>query len=846
MTQVINSESRFVDAWWSGKISDAIGAKPHTATNTAPHPNLGKDYRQVIIDSVKKAGLDGKLLMGPSFDHRSDSEHSGEGVIFQDNDGTVVIVEVYSDIVIARAWAESIEIAREITTKIVKEIPKKDIPVEKEDLVPVAFWHAERNEASCYIKNVQCPTFAEISENYLSKTRKEIEWLLSLSEPDSQGKIILWHGSPGMGKCVKKDTYIFTSQGMLRIGDLLKNLPDKDTAVEFKTKVQSLAGDENTSHFYNGGVKPCIKITTRRGFSLIATKIHPVLSIKNGSRGWIKTSDLKLGDRVFIKRGGMTFSDTNCPLPGYPVVDVRAKPIKIPSTVNLDFAEWLGWIISEGCFSAKGCVLFCNYNLSVVDRVSKLTESLFGLKMTHNTSSVGDYTIRSVALKDWLKTIGVSGLSAKKVIPDCILRSTKQVQITYLKAAFEAEGSVGTRQRNIEFSSASPIISEQTHLMLLNLGVMSSKSIKPVKLDSGEIRNYWRIVITGDDIQTFKNVIGFPSYGHKQKLLDSIEVSQTGWNLNSIPMDIIETPIRLLREASMELNGGLTPKSSSTIATEALRHRHERGQINLSKDLVTEIKNKYREFSDSLSYHNLESETDETTYWDEVETIEDVGEQDVVDLTLPVTHSFVSNGIMSHNTFCVRALAREWSNKLDATVEVVLDPEQMLGSAGYMRSILLNDDRPAAARKSIKRRKRRSEYLDDYDDFEEDKDSPPLRLIVIEDSAELFSDNCRNTPGFSRLLNLTDGIIGQGLRCIFLLTANEELGKIDPAIRRSGRCLQQLEFPLFNRDYADRWLIAHDCHHVERLATEEISLADLYALKVGQHEPALSSSKFGF
>jgi hypothetical protein len=44
------------------------------------------------------------------------------------------------------------------------------------------------------------------------------------------------------------------------------------------------------------------------------------------------------------------------------------------------------------------------------------------------------------------------------------------------------------------------------------------------------------------------------------------------------------------------------------------------------------------------------------------------------------------------------------------------------------------------------------------------------------------------------LLNLADGLLGQGLRCLFLLTTNQTLEQVHPALLRPGRCLSLLEF----------------------------------------------------
>ncbi len=51
----------------------------------------------------------------------------------------------------------------------------------------------------------------------------------------------------------------------------------------------------------------------------------------------------------------------------------------------------------------------------------------------------------------------------------------------------------------------------------------------------------------------------------------------------------------------------------------------------------------------------------------------------------------------------------------------------------------------------------------------------------------------------SKLLNLADGLLGQGLRCLFLITTNEPLGVIHPAVVRPGRCLAKVEFGVLSQ-----------------------------------------------
>lgn len=61
----------------------------------------------------------------------------------------------------------------------------------------------------------------------------------------------------------------------------------------------------------------------------------------------------------------------------------------------------------------------------------------------------------------------------------------------------------------------------------------------------------------------------------------------------------------------------------------------------------------------------------------------------------------------------------------------------------------------------------------------------------------------------SRLLNVVDGLIGQGLRVLVLVTTNEPLGSLHPAVTRPGRCAAQIEFAAFSSEEADAWLERH-------------------------------------
>ena len=119
-------------------------------------------------------------------------------------------------------------------------------------------------------------------------------------------------------------------------------------------------------------------------------------------------------------------------------------------------------------------------------------------------------------------------------------------------------------------------------------------------------------------------------------------------------------------------------------------------------------------------------------------------------------------------TSAVRALMHAWQGW--ARPVVVTDPERLLTDGRYLRRLLLD-------------------VHDEVADDGEDR----WQLLVLEDAEALLRKDTGG-PAMSRLLNLTDGLLGQGLRCLFLITTNEPLAAVHPAVVRPGRCLAQVEF----------------------------------------------------
>ncbi len=116
------------------------------------------------------------------------------------------------------------------------------------------------------------------------------------------------------------------------------------------------------------------------------------------------------------------------------------------------------------------------------------------------------------------------------------------------------------------------------------------------------------------------------------------------------------------------------------------------------------------------------------------------------------------------------------------------------------------------------------------------EEEPKWRLFVMEDTGELLTPDAKDRVGqaLSRLLNIADGLLGQGLRTLMLVTTNEPVQRLHEAVARPGRCAAQVQFAPFSSSEAHAWLRTRAAPDVaESLESGSTSLAELFAILRG-------------
>lgn len=191
-------------------------------------------------------------------------------------------------------------------------------------------------------------------------------------------------------------------------------------------------------------------------------------------------------------------------------------------------------------------------------------------------------------------------------------------------------------------------------------------------------------------------------------------------------------------------------------------------------------------------------------------------------------------------TTFLSTISREWKDWCDT--HYILDPEVLWSDPGYITETMLSSakdqgygsaeidpDAMEPWERALLTETELAQMKADYLEAEKEiKDK--YSLIILEDTGELISAGAKKETGqgFARLLNVADGILGQGTRVLIAITTNEPLGALHAAVTRPGRCLAQIEINPMTPSEAQLW-----AGPALRLENRSYTLAELIGIRNG-------------
>lgn len=466
--------------------------------------------------------------------------------------------------------------------------------------------------------------------------------------------------SRGYAKCIAGDSLIYTDKGVKEIGEFFNYQNDGiETHYNTTENVVNRYGtlEKTRLGLYNGKQK-CKKITTSEGYSLTGTHIHRVLCMKpDGNIDWVMTKDIKVGDYVVINRkndvwgSDISLEDVAKSLKSFcgniskqklSHLNVRQMPLEL----NDDIALLCGYLIGDGCLTVDNSILFSNVGDSILDNYKRIMLQQFGIKnVIKRNKDAYDYIVNDAYLRKFFEYFGLGyEKSYNKCVPYRIMTAPKHIVRSFLRGLFDTDGTVDARTTSL--TSVSKRLIAQVQSLLLNFGIISYVYKAKTKSKFGVA---YTLVISGNEVEKFLNNIGFGLEYKQEKL---IQLSQKNHNTNK---DVIP----------YQHNNVIKLIDESKIGKSEYGHVYSK-ECNLTysklKSLISKCDIPTKEYEHLSDIYNL------NYYYAKVKSIEDVV-TDVYDFHLPETHSFVSNGFVSHNTY---------TEVLDCIVTAMLFPNVTL------------------------------------------------------------------------------------------------------------------------------------------------------------------------
>jgi replicative DNA helicase len=413
--------------------------------------------------------------------------------------------------------------------------------------------------------------------------------------------------------------------------------------------------------FIDNGLKPVYQVTTALGREIKTTLSHPFLTLA----GWQPLYELQVGDRVAVPRLIPVFG--TCDVPEYE-------------------AKVLAYLIADGSLRGSS-PQFSNTNPILRDDFSEASLNFPGNKVRLETSNgsrtptiyvtqairddiapenfthlcqILDVTETDLAangyaqssqvrnsLTHWLIQLGIWGKSAlEKDVPAPVFEYTRSKLALFLNRLFACDGSIylqNETQPVVSYATSSKALAQSVRHLLLRFGIIAKLRHRQVKYKNERRPSHQLRTTDAQSILAFVEEIG--ALGKEdaiEKVKARCQITHSNTNQDTIPVEVWE----LVMQAKGEQSWADLHRKMGYPAS----HNMHVGQRAPSRQRLQAI-------AQALSSDQLLELAQSDVYWDAIVAIEPLGKQQVYDLSVAVTHNFVADDMIVHNTSLQNAIA---------------------------------------------------------------------------------------------------------------------------------------------------------------------------------------------
>ncbi|MHC3436558.1 LAGLIDADG family homing endonuclease [Natrialbaceae archaeon A-gly3] len=315
--------------------------------------------------------------------------------------------------------------------------------------------------------------------------------------------------------------------------------------------------------------------------------------------------------------------------------------VRIPEEFDEDLCYLLGLVFGDGDIMVsrrggnRGQIRISNGDEAVLERAVEIIDSTFDKRpeIEYQDDKVPCIRLHSATVARFFANLGMQ--TPKDDLELDPRLTTAEHADTFLRGLMDADGSVSARTNggsSIHLSTISETFARQVQLMLETYGIRARVRERDRRgvtvLENGqEIESkhvQYHLECYSKDIDRFAEAIGFEC-PRKQAALETV-VGDAVRRGEKIPVgQALATVDGSAGEYYMNIHRGDNPG----------RARAERMLSELDLGSVEPV---------------VREAVEADLCWDEVVAAVDTGEKEVFDLTVPETHNFLANGIVTHNT----------------------------------------------------------------------------------------------------------------------------------------------------------------------------------------------------